>query len=505
MEKNRFIESRLLVLLNTFSKEEWKQFKLFVRSPIFNTNPKCVELLMLLAEYAPDFEAKKLEKETIFKKIFPNEVLYKPKGENPILRTTMSRLLSLAKEFLVFQQYQGKKKKKSTKPMQHYFLLLEDLQSRRGTIKLFKDVAKKATKTLHEKRFRDEEFYKNQYHLQALQYNQYSRHKKQAMPMNLATVLTTFDTYYFINKLYSYCAAITKAHTSNIEYPPLFFDKLLAEVAQLPLKEIPAVALYYHTLLMFHHMDEEAYYQQFRQCLDNVVNILPSQDLTQIYTLATNYFLGKQTTANRQYQIQAFGLYQDMEQKGYLLNKGYISTIKMKNIVKLGLQVGEFEWVAWFIQDYKDKVPTQFQESVYNFNMAAWHFAKKNYATAHSLLLQVGTVNVFYEIALRHLLLKIYYELDETEALFNVKNTDIRFIQQNKKLPKKRKDADIAFIRKTVGLCRIKHNLPTGRSKSLTVLLDEIHHQKSLSERQWLLEKANEEVKKVASKKSKHS
>ena len=89
-------KSPIIKILKTFSKQDMKEFGLFVRSPFFNTNQSVIKLFEQIKKYHPEFDDKIQGKELLFEKTFG-----KIKYDDSFMRVTVFRLLELAKEFLI--------------------------------------------------------------------------------------------------------------------------------------------------------------------------------------------------------------------------------------------------------------------------------------------------------------------------------------------------------------------------------------------------------------------
>ena len=82
--------------LRIFSKQDMKEFDLFVQSPFFNTNQSVIKLFEQIKKHYPEFDDKMPDKRSLFEKSFG-----KIKYDDSFMRVTLFRLLELAKEFLV--------------------------------------------------------------------------------------------------------------------------------------------------------------------------------------------------------------------------------------------------------------------------------------------------------------------------------------------------------------------------------------------------------------------
>ena len=94
--------SKLIQLLKTFSTQELREFKDFMQSPLFNKNQDLIDFYLYLKKIAPDFPSKKLDKNAVFKRLYPNK-----KYADKQMRYLMSFTLKLAEQFIGWKKYQG--------------------------------------------------------------------------------------------------------------------------------------------------------------------------------------------------------------------------------------------------------------------------------------------------------------------------------------------------------------------------------------------------------------
>jgi hypothetical protein len=72
-------QSKLISLLKTFTKKEIKEFSSFVKSEFYNKNKQLIDFTDYICKYYPEFTAVELEKEEVFKKLFPSQKYDEPK------------------------------------------------------------------------------------------------------------------------------------------------------------------------------------------------------------------------------------------------------------------------------------------------------------------------------------------------------------------------------------------------------------------------------------------
>ena len=93
-------DSKLIRLLKTFSKAEWKDFEKFAASPYFNKGRNYLPLLKALKKFYPGFESDKLTPENIYSSVYPSK-----KYNKNVVNTMASGLFLLAIEYINHLSY----------------------------------------------------------------------------------------------------------------------------------------------------------------------------------------------------------------------------------------------------------------------------------------------------------------------------------------------------------------------------------------------------------------
>ncbi|MGK0390935.1 MAG: hypothetical protein ACI94Y_003695 [Maribacter sp.] len=84
------------------------------------------------------------------------------------------------------------------------------------------------------------------------------------------------------------------------------------------------------------------------------------------------------------------------------------------------MKLKEFYWIESFIYDYKKYLDVATKEDSFNFNLAKFYFEKKDYGTVMPLLIQTKYDDVLHNLGAKMMLVKMYYELKEFDALENL-------------------------------------------------------------------------------------
>ena len=91
--------TKLYQLLSSFSREELRSFRLFLKSSFFNQSPVLLRLFDVIKKYHPTYTSSRLAKENIYKKLNPSV----PFTEK-LINDRISELSKLVIEFMTIQQ-----------------------------------------------------------------------------------------------------------------------------------------------------------------------------------------------------------------------------------------------------------------------------------------------------------------------------------------------------------------------------------------------------------------
>ena len=187
------LKSPVIKILKTFSKQDMKEFGLFVQSPFFNTNQSVIKLFEQIKKFHPEFEEKIPGKELLFEKTFG-----KIKYDDSFMRVTVFRLLELAKEFLIHRNLKRNHLLKETILLDEFnFCELYDIM-----LKSISELEKKTDKL----KVKDDEIYFVKYRME------YYKNEVKAKDTKMITYKDTLNEdlmleqknlniYFFINSL----------------------------------------------------------------------------------------------------------------------------------------------------------------------------------------------------------------------------------------------------------------------------------------------------------------
>lgn len=181
---------------------------------------------------------------------------------------------------------------------------------------------------------------------------------------------------------------------------------------------------------------------------------------------------------------EVFELRKEIIEKG-LYTENFMTNMFFLNMVKSGSRLKEFDWVKKFIEEYNSLIIEDYRNSTYHLALAAMNFELKNYDEALSHLARVKYEDSYYNLEVRNLTSRIYYELGETDQLIDYLNSYRIYISKNRSLSRKELDSHSHFISVLGKIVRIKES---EKSFKIDELLP-AERKKEFINKAWVLEK----------------
>ncbi|MGB1205897.1 MAG: hypothetical protein ACPG5B_09635 [Chitinophagales bacterium] len=472
MKSRKYIQ-----LLFFLDKKERKQFRLYLESPFFNKRKSILQLFDFIEKYSPTYENKKLTKEKAFLFIFPEK-----KYREQTFKNLMSELTRMLEDFLVQQEFAKRKK-------EHDYFLLDALY-KKSADKFFSQKIESLQAANTD--FQNAAFYEHQYTLDKFAYGFQVARKSRLAHTNLQNLIKNLDCFYLADKLKYYCVILNRQSIVSDKIDVFLPKEILQYVEKGNFEDIPAVILYYRLLLLLisEKEEEEKQYWNLKKTLEKFENALPLSELQQLYTAVFNYCNKKLKQGKTHFLQEIFDWYRVMLRKGSLITNGQITPyIHFRNIAMAGLRLGQLEWTAQFIEDYESYIAKEFRQNMVLYCRAALFFYKKDYATSLEYLAQFELKDFFYYIEHKLLLIKVYFELGEDEALENLLHSFRIYLHRTSNLATHLKQSYHNFTRLTEKLYKAQFT-PNFNAQQLH---DEIVETSPLTDKEWLLEKNLEE------------
>ncbi|MCP4442997.1 MAG: hypothetical protein GY810_29175 [Aureispira sp.] len=436
----------------------------FVQSPYHNQH-KAVEQLL---DYV--LANRRCSYEKAHQYLYPKQPISIQK-----VRNLMSYLQKLVDKFLIYESLENQ-----DVPSQ---LALASVYRKQNLQKAFNNTITQSTKLLEKTPHKNADYYHQHYQLKTEEYL-FNKQIKRTYVDDYQALLDNFDIYYLANKLKLSVIGLTHEAFFGAEYKHELLLEVLKCVEQRDLIDVPAISVYYYSYQALVDPNNSDAFFKLKENLQQHASLFPAEELRDIYLLAINFGIKRLNTGDENFAQELFELYQMGLEKDIFLEEGKFSRFTFKNIVTIGLKVDAFEWVQEFIHEFSPLLDLPYRADYQNYNLAKWHYARKDYKQAMQLLLDVRLSDRSIWMGARITLLKIYYELQEISALEALLESFRIYIQRHKKdLSEYLQRSYLNFIKYSKKL--LNHNFH-DRKKTLQ-LIETIEKEQHLPERNWLL------------------
>ncbi len=462
------VNSRLVSLIKTLSHKEIKDLRLFLSSPFFNKRQEVIDLFEYIVKNRQG-TAQDLSKSEVYTALQGKKVPYNDQQ----LRLWMSFLLKLCEQFLVYRVLKEDeiltdkylvsiyRERNLPKQQERQLRLLEQNQSTQV--------------------YRNANFYWEDFQIEFKKYR-FAATDRRMSELNLQKVSTPLDIAFIIQKLQQACLALAHQAVYKTDYEFSLIPEILAHIQQKSLFNIPAVAVYYYGYLLLSQPDTQAHFRNFKKNLVEHQHLFPQEERGDLYLLGINFCIKKYNAGDRQFLVDEFELYQQGLEQNLLLKNNQLSRFTYRNVVTLGLVIGEHSWVEKFIDDYRSKLDKAHRLSMYSFCRAQLAYSRKEYDEALQLLQRANYKDVLLNLAAKTVMLKIFYELDEYDFLHAHLDAMRTFIRR-KKIMGYHRENYVNLVYYTRKLLELN---PFDRSEKQEILKG-IENSKVIAERDWLI------------------
>lgn len=460
--------SKLIALLKTFDSKELREFKDFVSSPFYNKSEELVQFYSYLKKIAPGFPIKKTEREIAYTSVFP-KLPYDEKHLNYL----MSFLLKLTEKYIGIKKYESK----GILPDYHILASCVD----RDLPKHYQNLYQRSLAKLEKGALRDASFHYQKYLLADSADQFFQKQKLRRMDKNLQYATDNLDLFYLSNKLKNACEMLDRQKVLSAEYQHNMIKEVAQYLAEKDHDQYPPIAIYYQIFLTLTRENGESHFEKLKQLLHVHFDKINADEMKHMYLAALNFCIRKVRKKEEQYVEEAFDLFRKGIENKILYENNHLSPWTFKNVVKLGLRLKRFEWTEQFIINYEKHLAEEFRQNALNYNLADLFYYKKELGKALEYLQKVEYSDVFYALHSKVMLLKIYYEMNEEEALFNLLASFRIYLKRNKLISNEIRIPYQNFISSLNQIAKAdKKQLPNIKEKIVTTEL--------LTDRNWLLQ-----------------
>ncbi len=481
--------SRLVKVLEQLNSREKELFRQFVISPYFNQHQKTIALLTLIFDELDKIHPN-LQKEKVFKKLFPKETYEEQKLQN-----TMSYLMRLYHRFLAIQNFEEQEIVEQLHIVQKAFKI--------NNLEVFTNRSKLLEKNLQKHTQRDSTYYLVQYQYQDLLREYTINYVSRTDQTTGQSTMDHLDYFYISEKLKYGALLITHQMIANIEYRFDLLDEIMKYVSDNfeIYAEHPTIVGYYMAIRIIKEDDSEQAYQKLKNLLQESATSIHQADLSELYNFASNYCVRRINIGDKIYEQELLNIYKQAVESGSLLKEGKIDSWVYKNIATLGCHLKDYEWTKNFIEDYKEKISDKNKENVYKYSLAYYYLSTKNHKEAQSLLQEVEFTETQYHLGGNLLLIRTYYEQENYDSLSSLLESMRIYIMRSKRMNANEKKGYKNFIRYAKKMVQLTIEAPymtnVELEKKLLELVIKLRATENIYAQSWIISKCEEMQRKA--------
>ena len=152
--------------------------------------------------------------------------------------------------------------------------------------------------------------------------------------------------------------------------------------------------------------------------------------------------------------------------------------------MSISLRLGEFKWCRNFLESKVTLLAPAERDNALTYNTAYFHFMNQEYRKAIRKLQEVMLNDVFYQLDSRVIILKSYFELDETESFYYQASSFRLFLLRNKSIS----DYQKTIYRNLIRFLTAIHRAGISKAK-LNKIRIELLKEKNVADLNYLLRK----------------
>lgn len=485
-------DSKLLEILKTFSSKEWKDFEKFVNSPYFSSGRDVSGIYALLKKYYPQFTSENLNKEKVFASLFPKEKFNEKK-----LKNITSDLTKIAEQFLVFERlasneitfdetlarvYKGKKNDK-------LFLRTLNLLEKKLSVQKFQS----------DRCFSEEERYERLMEEYFIGINKFDKSVPKRVKYTEYFTLTFLVS--FLRKqrdkivIEKYYNLEMKSALIDSVYESIDFDKMLKLLKEKKSEWLWFVEIYYYVMKSIQNVKNESMFNKLQELFYKNIDKFSRKEQYFMFNDFIAWIHTKDDELGTSSPEQEFEVFKKMlEQKAYSpAEEEYMSVLLYRNLINIALNLQEYDWFENFVTEFTPMLKPEFRENMKNLAMAKLYFDKGSFEESLESLSKIPYDVFIYKLDIKNLMLRIYYELDLTEAGFSMVNAYRNFLSSSDEVSETFRKHQSNFLFYYNKLLKAKAD---NNFEDVDFILSEINKKESIAERTWLIEKAEKLIKK---------
>ncbi len=463
--------SKVVELLKCLKPNEIGNFRKMLVSPFFTRKEVVKTLFEYLIKFHPDFEDEaKLDKSVVYKKVFGGKASSDEKHIIKGLKNPSYDLKNLLEQFFIHQEL------REDKVGSNHYLLNRLIKSNQEKLipQQFVDTAKQI-----EKLKKSDNYYLQKFKLEQKKNTHANKQKREDYrAKELIGNLLNFFSIVVLKYGFSFKTQKKLLGSNDLEG---FQEILDLTINQSQSSEVPLVRLYYLIVTFFEHnsvQDFEEIINQFEKTYSSLNELESLNLLIALINISNQRYM----SGDIDFLAAMFNLYKIGVERNIFVLNGKIASHYFKYIVFASNIASEYDWAVNFIKNFRHYLKSDERTSTITYCEATILFSKGDFQAAIDKSNEIEFTNVFDKIALKNIVIRSYYELEEFHLFDYYKDSYKKFLHTNRQIGVERKERGLNFIRMLDNMMKSKNS----SSINLKKLFDELS---PMDCRKWVYDK----------------
>jgi len=414
------IKSRLIEVLRTFSKKDFREFKKWIDSPFHNQRQDVVALYNYLLENNNLHNESSLDKQIVFPYVYKDE-----KYDDSKMRQVMHFMFKSIEDYLSYIEI--------NKNPTYLKIALARNYRKKKLVKQAEKTINSIENELKRAEIQSNAYFRNKYLFEEEKYNFLIGLKQVRTELNLQDASESLEISFIVDKLNQ--AGLMASHKSvyNVEYDVGLLNEVLKYIENKDLLTKPYVATYYYIYKTLVEKEVDSHFENLKLRINSFGHIFPPEEKGPIYLMAINYCIRRMNASAKEYVKEAFWLYKEgIENKALIEDTGNLSRFAFQNVIAIALRLKEYKWVEDFINNYQSFLQEKYRKSSVHYNQAKLYYEKGDYEKATELFMQFEHKDILLNLNAKSMLLKMYYEQSEFRILESLLESVRAYLQRKK-------------------------------------------------------------------------
>ncbi|MEZ4849749.1 MAG: hypothetical protein R3B93_14275 [Bacteroidia bacterium] len=457
-------------IIKGLDKKDRNKLKKFAQMPLLTISSMELKLLRYFIQNVDKSDDETVfSKEAIQNKIFPNQVITS-KSWNYLA----NHILELVREFLLYNLV--------IKSMITRWFLLTKVILDHGWKKNYRSSLKKLQNLLEAPINRDEHHHLFEYWTNKLIIGSAKSNRK--LPDEMDKVNQALNSFYIENKLMVMTEMANRKQIIQSKSSLPIWDNIIDSLESKQFYNSIGIEIYFHLYKMMTE-ESENHYNNVKEALAENGKTFSIEYKKPIYHYLMNRCMAFINQGKIEYAHDYLGFIDQMVREKIILEGGEMPPPRLKNMVSASLLVNKDNWAENYVNSFSQFLPKSDRRSITLFGQAQINFYRAEYRMALKKLNGFTFKDMYYRIAYEILLLKIYYELKDFDALFKRAATFRKYLSREVKLSDRKKTAVRNFIKGLTDIVKYK-GYDKQKTEELTAYFEK---EKIITDREWLLSK----------------